>query len=99
MVVYFVPVIEGMAARRWHNSPSLVCIGEVLLFLVKDELCSRRAAPATKSEKQKFKGWSYSNREGIDEKLKHKQKPYKIKVLKKSDKLCILGPRGLVIFL
>ena len=89
--VYFVPVIEGSAARREHNSPKLVCIGEMLLFFVKDELCSRRAAPATKSAKKKYKGLSYSNREGIDEKWKYKQKQYKMKVLKKSDKLCILG--------
>ena len=37
-------------------------------------------------------------REGIDQKLKYKQKQYKMKVLEKSDKLCIFGPIGLVIF-
>ena len=45
--VYFVPVIEGPAARREHNFQKLVSIGEMLLFFGNDELCSRRAAPAT----------------------------------------------------
>ena len=45
--VYFVPVIEGTAARREHNLTKLVSIGEMLLFFGNDELCSRRAAPAT----------------------------------------------------
>ena len=44
------------------------------------------------------KDLSYSNREGIDEKLKYKQKQYKMKVLKKNEKLCIFGPIGLVMF-
>ena len=46
--VYFVPV-EGMAARREHNLTKLVCIGEMLMFFGNDELCSRRAAPATET--------------------------------------------------
>ena len=45
--VYFVPVIEGPAVRREHNFQKLVSIGEMLLFFGNDELCSRRAAPAT----------------------------------------------------
>ena len=45
--VYFVPVIEGTAARREHNLTKLVSIGEMLVFFGNDELCSRRAAPAT----------------------------------------------------
>ena len=45
--VYFVPVIEGPAARREHNFQKLVSIGEMLMFFGNDELCSRRAAPAT----------------------------------------------------
>ena len=47
--VYFVPVIEGPAARREHNFQKLVSIGEMLLFFGNDELCSRRAAPATET--------------------------------------------------
>ena len=47
--VYFVPVIEGTAARREHNLTKLVSIGEMLLFFGNDELCSRRAAPATET--------------------------------------------------
>ena len=37
------------------------------------------------------KDLSYSYREGIGKKLKYRQKPYKMKVLKKSDKLCIFN--------
>ena len=37
------------------------------------------------------KDLSYSYREGIDEKLKYKQKPYKMKGLKKVDKVLCLG--------
>ena len=44
-----------------------------------------------KIRKKKYKGLSCSNREGIDEKLKYRQKQYYMKVLKKSDKLSILG--------
>ena len=47
--VYFVPVIEGTAARREHNLTKLVSIGEMLLVFGNDELCSRRAAPATET--------------------------------------------------
>ena len=41
------------------------------------------AANHKSRKKKKYRGWSYSNREGIDEKLKYKQKPYKMKILKK----------------
>ena len=45
-----------------------------------------------------YKDLSCSYREGIGKKLKYRQKPYKMQVWQKSDKLCISGPTGLVIF-
>ena len=63
---------------------------------------TRRAAPLGRKPqkpKKKYRGWSYSNREGIDEKLKYRQKPYKMKVWQKSDNLCIFSLSGLVIIL
>ena len=77
--VYFVPVIEGTAARREHNFQKLVSIREMLLFFGNDELCSRRAAPATETTLKKNKGLSYSIREGTARNLKYRQKPYKMK--------------------
>ena len=47
MAVSILYRIEGTAARREHNLTKLVSIGEMLLFFGNDELCSRRAAPAT----------------------------------------------------
>ena len=45
--VYFVPAIEGPAACREHNFQKFVSIREMLVIFGNDELCSRRAAPAT----------------------------------------------------
>ena len=47
-------------------------------------MCSRRAAPATRSMLEVHKELSNSYREGIDEKLKCMAQPYKTKVFKKS---------------
>ena len=46
--VYFVPVIEGTAARCERTLAKLDSIGEMLLYFRNDQVCSRRAAPATK---------------------------------------------------
>ena len=64
-----------------HTFAKLVSIGEMLLFFGNDKTCCATGPQSTKAEKKR--GWSYSNREGIDEKLKYRQKPYKMKVLAK----------------
>ena len=47
--VYFVPVIEGSFYAGGTPRAQLLSIGEMLLFFGNDQLCSPRAAPATKS--------------------------------------------------
>ena len=54
-----------------------------MFFRVYSDLAGGGLKPK-KEPKKKYKGLSYSNREGIDEKLKSMAQPYKMKVLKKS---------------
>ena len=63
----------------------------MLLFFGNDQVCSRRAAPATSSMLEVHKELSNSYREGIDEKLKYMAQSYKTKVLKKMFELDVDG--------
>ena len=90
--IHFVPVIEGTAARREHTLSQLVSIGEMLVCFGNDQVCSQRAAPATRSAKRIHKELSNSYREGINEKLKSMAQPYKTKVSKKMSNDGFRGP-------
>ena len=61
-----------------HAFAKLVVIGEMLLFFGNDKTCCA-IGPQPQKPQKKNRGWSYSNREGIDEKLKYRQKPHKMK--------------------
>ena len=53
-------------------------------------MCSRRAAPATKSKKkEENKGLSYSIREGIGKKMKYRENPYEMKGWEKCSKFTL----------
>ena len=71
-----------------HTLPKLVSIREMRLFFGNDQACS---PTWPQPQNPQNRGWSYSNREGIDEKLKYNQKPYKKKVLRKSEKNNVFG--------
>ena len=65
-----------------HAFAKFVVIGEMLLFFGNDKTCCA-TGPQPQKPKKKYRGWSYSNREGIDEKLEYKQKQYEMKVWEK----------------
>ena len=69
-----------------HAFAKFVVIGEMLLFFGNDKTCCA-TGPQPQKPKKKYRGWSYSNREGIDQKLQTMAFPYKIKGWKQTLKL------------
>ena len=81
--VYFVPVIEGKPSGAARFCKICLYRGNATVFREWQDVLRHWAANHKNRKKKKYRGWSYSNREGIDEKLKSMALPYKTKVRKK----------------